>query len=552
VAAAARAQVWAELDGSSWDLVIIGGGIVGAGVLREAVRLGLRTLLLEQRDFAWGTSSRSGQLVHGGLRYLAQAQVGLTWASVRERERLLRDAPGLVEPLAFLLPVYWGSHPGRLIYGFGLELYDRLGGLHAHRYLGREAFVLAAPHVSQDQLQGGYIFRDAQTDDARLVFRLIREAARHGGTALNYSRVEELLRDGDGRVAGVVVRDVAGTDGEGRGGSVARVHARAVVNATGAWADRLREQVGGRPRLRPLRGSHLIFPGWRLPLSAAVSFIHPNDGRPVYAFPWQGVTLVGTTDVDHGEDLDREAAISPREAAYLLRAVQAAFPRLHLTAGDVLASYAGVRPVVGTGKADPSKESREHVLWLEEGLLTVTGGKLTTFRAMALQVLQRLRALLPELPPADPQAPALDPLPEGPPSLPGWPGLDGAAAARRLAGRYGAAAAQLVAEAQEGELRPIAGTPYLWAEVRWAASHEAVVHLDDLLLRRVRLGLLVEDGAQPLLGRLRPLIQSGLGWDDARWAAEVERYQTLWQRAYAPPRLPAETQGQVEAQSRRA
>lgn len=216
MAAAERAQVWAELDGSSWDLVIIGGGIVGAGVLREAVRLGLRTLLLEQRDFAWGTSSRSGQLVHGGLRYLAQAQVGLTWASVRERERLLRDAPGLVEPLAFLLPVYWGSHPGRLIYGFGLELYDRLGGLHAHRYLGREAFVLAAPHVSQDQLQGGYIFRDAQTDDARLVFRLIREAARHGGTALNYSRVEELLRDGDGRVAGVVVRDVAGTDGEGR------------------------------------------------------------------------------------------------------------------------------------------------------------------------------------------------------------------------------------------------------------------------------------------------------------------------------------------------
>src|SRR5690606_2008215 len=274
-------------------------------------------------------------------RYLAQAQVGLTWASVRERERLLRDAPGLVEPLAFLLPVYWGSHPGRLIYGFGLELYDRLGGLHAHRYLGREAFVLAAPHVSQDQLQGGYIFRDAQTDDARLVFRLIREAARHGGTALNYSRVEELLRDGDGRVAGVAVRDVAGTDGEGRGGSVARVHARAVVNATGAWADRLREQVGGRPRLRPLRGSHLIFPGWRLPLSAAVSFIHPNDGRPVYAYPWQGVPLVGPADVDHGEDLDRGGAISPREAAYLLRAVQTAVAARHLAAGAPLARDAG-------------------------------------------------------------------------------------------------------------------------------------------------------------------------------------------------------------------
>lgn len=551
MAASTRAAQWAELDGSFWDLVIIGGGIVGAGVLREAVRLGLRVLLLEQRDFGWGTSSRSGRLVHGGLRYLAQAQVGLTWESVRERERLLEDGPGLVEPLAFLLPVYRGSHPGRVIYGFGFELYDRLGGLHTHRYLGREAFTLAAPHIRQEDLQGGYLFRDAQTDDARLVLRVIREAVRHGGTALNYSRVEELIRDGQGLVAGVLVRDVAGETlkdmhgAGGPGGAVARVRARAVVNATGAWADRLREQVGGRRRLRPLRGSHLIFPGWRLPLPAAVSLIHPQDGRPLYAFPWEGVALVGTTDVDHQEDLDREASISPREAAYLMSAVQTAFPRLHLTFDDVLASYAGVRPVVGTGKADPSKESREHVLWLEEGLLTVTGGKLTTFRAMALQVLRRLRALIPQIPPADPRAPAIDRLQARPKRLPGWPGMDGEAAALRLAGRYGAEAPALVAEAQAGELVPIEGTPCLWAEVRWAAGQEAVVHLDDLLLRRVRLGLLVEEGAQPLLERLRPLVQPALGWDDHHWMAEVERYQELWRRAYAPPRLPARAQGQL-------
>lgn len=548
--AGTRERQWAELDGSSWDLVVIGGGIVGAGVLREAARLGLRALLLEQRDFGWGTSSRSGRLVHGGLRYLKQGQVSLTWESVRERERLLKDGPGLIEPLAFFLPVYRGSHPGRVIYGFGLELYDRLGGLHAHRYLDRQAFALAVPHIRQEDLQGGFIFRDAQTDDARLVFRVIREAVRHGGTALNYSRVEELIRDGQGRVSGVVVRDVAGESlegGNGAGGArgrIARVRARAVVNATGAWADRLREQVGGRKRLRPLRGSHLIFPGWRLPLPAAVSLIHPQDGRPLYAFPWEGVTLVGTTDVDHDGDLDQDAAISPQEAAYLMAAVQAAFPRLHLTFADVLASYSGVRPVVGTGKADPSKESREHVLWLEEGLLTVTGGKLTTFRVMALQVLRRLRSLLPQIPPADSRAPALDPLPARPIKLPGWPGMDGEAATLRLAGRYGAEAPALVAEAQAGELVPIEGTPCLWAEVRWAAGHEAVVHLDDLLLRRVRLGLLVEQGAQPLLERLRPLIQPALGWDDRRWAAEVERYQDLWRRAYAPLREPARAQGQ--------
>ncbi|BAS26424.1 FAD-dependent oxidoreductase [Limnochorda pilosa] len=551
-----RAAAWARLD-ETWDLIVIGGGIVGVGILREAVRAGLRAVLFEQRDFAWGTSSRSGRLVHGGIRYLKQGQVRLTRDSVRERERLLRDAPGLVQELPFLLPVYRGDHPGKTVYGVGLELYDRLGGLQSHRYLNAEAFSLAAPHVQREDLEGGFLFRDAQTDDARLVLRVLREAMGHGALALNYARVEELLEDEDGNATGVVVRDVSGEDapafgddegihtGQERPGSggrgagaarTARVRARAVVNATGAWADHLREQVSGRRRLRPLRGSHLIFPGWRLPLGGAVSLIHPWDHRPLYAFPWEGVTLVGTTDVDHATDLNREAAISPEETGYLMAAVQHAFPRLGLALSDVRSSYAGVRPVVGTGKADPSKESREHALWLERGLLTVTGGKLTTFRLMALQALERLRSLLPEMPPLDPDAPVLDPVsaPAGP--MPGRPGLGGEGALLRLSGRYGAEAGDLLEAAEPGELEPAEGTATLWAELRWAARKEDVVHLDDLLLRRVRVGVLLEEGALPLMERIRAVVQPELGWNDRRWAQEAERYAELWRRCYAPPR----------------
>lgn len=554
-----REERWARLT-EPWDLVIIGGGIVGAGILREAVRHGLRAVLFEQRDFGWGTSSRSGRLVHGGIRYLKQGQVGVTRDSVRERERLLRDGPGLVEPLAFLLPIYRGDQPGRTIYGVGLELYDRLGGIQSHRYLEADSFSLVAPHVRREGLEGGFIFKDAQTDDARLVLRVLREAVRHGGQALNYAQVEELIRDGDGRVTGVVVRDLAGPEGAGDGrkeGRTVRVQARAVVNATGAWVDRLREQVGGRRRIRPLRGSHLIFPGWRLPLGGAVSIVHPWDGRPLYAFPWEGVALIGTTDVDHTDDLDREASITHDEAEYLMAAVQATFPRLGLTLADVMATYAGVRPVVGTGKADPSRESREHALWLERGLLTVTGGKLTTFRLMALQVLERLRGSLPEMRPLDREAPALDRVAPPLAALPERPGLDGEGARLRLVGRYGVEAAELVATARPGELAPVEGTPTLWAELRWAAAREDVVHLDDLLLRRVRLGVLVEQGALPLLERIRPLVQPALRWDDGRWSQEVERYADLWRRCYAPPRQARPGQegaraGAARARSRRA
>jgi glycerol-3-phosphate dehydrogenase len=312
---------------------------------------------------------------------------------------------------------------------------------------------------------------------------------------------------------------------------ISTLHAQVIINATGAWADELRGQINAPPRIRPLRGSHLIFPAWRLPVAQAISFLHPIDSRPVFIFPWEGITLVGTTDVDHTQPLCDEPRISPEEAAYLMAAVRAEFPSLNLTLDDVTATFAGVRPVIGTGQADPSKESRDHVVWEENGLLTVTGGKLTTFRLIALDALKAARRRLPDMPRPDSKMPVLNPINV---ALPGAERLDDSTR-RRLLGRYGADAPHLAAAAQAGELDPIPTTQYLWAELRWAARAEGVVHLDDLLLRRMRLGLLLPEGGKALLPRIRAICQPELGWDDARWEAEEAAFVELWRKAYALP-----------------
>ncbi len=521
-----RDEVWFQLD-QPWDVIVVGGGITGAGILREATRLGLRTLLVDKRDFGWGTSSRSSKLVHGGLRYLKERKLRLTRASVHERERLLDEGPGLIDPLGFLLATYEGDRPGRWTYSAGLSVYDLLALQWSHRHYSPEDFQMLAPHISQAGLTGGFRYGDAQTDDARLVLRIIGEAVAEGGVALNYVAAEEVLRaktQPGAPAAGVRLRDQVAD-------RTADLYGRVVINATGAWADRLREQVGVAPRIRPLRGSHLIFPAWRLPVAQAVSFLHPVDRRPVFIFPWEGITLVGTTDVDHAQPLDEEPGISADEVAYLMAAVEAQFPSLGLTLDDVISTFAGVRPVIGSGKADPSKEARDHVVWEENGLLTVTGGKLTTFRLIALDALKAVRHRLPDLPPMDDEVPVLNPVDV---DLAGARHLD-ETVRRRLLGRYGARAPALVAAAKEGELEPIPCTQTLWAELRWAARAEAVVHLDDLLLRRVRLGHLLPQGGRALLPEVRTICQPELGWDDARWEAEEAAYLELWRTHYSLP-----------------
>lgn len=519
-----RTEIWQNIQ-QEWDVLIIGGGITGAGILREATRAGLKALLVEQKDFSYGTSSRSSKLVHGGLRYLKEGRIGLTRASVLERERLREAAPGLVDPIGFLFATQKGDRQTWMMMEAGLSLYDLLATQWSHRYYEPKELRMMAPHINVEDLAGAFHYADAQTDDSRLVLRVLHEAVHAGGVAVNYVSAVGLVRE-EGQVVGATLRD----EGLLEDGETKEVWARVVINATGAWVDKLRQDVGGEKRIRPLRGSHIVFPQWRFPVAQAVSFSHPVDGRPVMVYPWDGVTLVGTTDLDHEESLETEPHISPEEVAYLMAAVEAQFPSLGITLDDVISTYAGVRPVIDTGQEDPSKESRDHVVWEEDGLLTVTGGKLTTFRLIALDALGAAKPYLPELE-IDFAAPALNEVvADLPQHLP-------QEVRRRLIGRYGRHAAELVAAAHEGELERISGTTALWAELRWAARAEGVVHLEDLLLRRVRLGLLLSNGGAQWVDRIRAICQPELGWDDGKWAAEWADYQAVWQRHYSlPPR----------------
>jgi len=520
--AAWRTQALPGLAATEWDLLVIGGGICGAGILREAARRGWRCLLLEQHDFAWGTSSRSSKMVHGGLRYIAQGQFGVTRASVHERQRLLREAPGLVEPLRFMLPHYRGGFPGRRMFGGLLTVYDALAGRRQHGYCPAAALRYLVPGLRAEGLLGATRFLDAVTDDARLVLRVLGAARADGGEALNGMRVTELLRT-DGRVTGVLAEDT-------ETGQQHRFRSRAVAQATGAWAEQLPHQAWGE-HIRPLRGSHLLLPAWRLPVAYAVSFMHAADGRLVFVFPWEGATVVGTTDLDHHEPLAQEAHISNEEVDYLLAAITQVFPGAQVQASDVLSTWAGVRPVVSArgSRKRPSAESREHALWVEPGCVTLAGGKLTTFRPLALDVL-RACAQFVGRPMDRRQAPVFsaEPLPPSSPWL-SKPAL------RRLHGRHGRRLAGVLQVLASIGGDCVGATRTLWAEVAWAAENELVLHLDDLLLRRTRLGLLLARGGQAELPRIRALCQSRLGWSDARWQQEQADYLALWQRCYSLP-----------------
>ena len=518
-----RAEALARLEGQAWDLIVIGGGITGAGVAQQAAAQGWRVLLVEQRDFAWGTSSRSSKLVHGGLRYLKEGDLKTTLHSVRERNRLLREAPGLVEPQSFLFADCPGRKPGRWLMQTGLAVYDLMAGNHrsrgGHFHADLAATQMLAPGLAPQGLRGALVFQDAKTDDARLVLRVLQEARQLGATTLNYLAASGLRLE-QGRVAGLELRDALD-------GTSYSVRAGCVVNATGAWADRLRTGVGGTPLLRPLRGSHLVVPFWRLPVAQSISLMHPRDGRPVFLYPWEGATLIGTTDLDHREPLDAEASITAAEVDYLIEAVNDQFPGARLTPADISACYAGVRPVLDDGQKDASKATRDHVVRDESGLITLTGGKLTTFRLMAQDALA-LAAPRVGQPFARSDAPLFTP---ASPLNPRW----SPAVRQRLQARYGSLAAHLCAGARDEDLQCIPGTQTLWIELLLAARHEAVEHLDDLLLRRTRLGILLPQGALALLERIRQLCAPHLGWSDARWAAETTRYRALVATHYQLP-----------------
>jgi glycerol-3-phosphate dehydrogenase len=360
-----------------------------------------------------------------------------------------------------------------------------------------------------------------------MVLRVIQEGMESGGSALNYTKATHLLFDGKGMVRGAHLVDLSAGNGERE----KDVEARVVIHAAGPCTDLLRSEVDAPARIRKQRGSHLIFSRERLPLDQAITFFHPRDKRAMFVFPWEGVTIIGTTDLDHLSEMESahpEPYVTRAEVTYMFEALAYLFPQARLSESDVISSFSGLRPIVRSGAKNPSKESRAHSLWDEKGLVTITGGKLTTYRVMALETLNSIRDRLPGKPTFSPLLPMFLPLPPKPRETPEW-------LWQRLAGRYGNSALQMLDELPSSEMTNVGDQTAIWAEIRWAARSEAVEHLDDLLLRRVRLGMTAPIAGREYLDQIRRIVQPELGWDDLRWQSEVERYLNRWQECYSLP-----------------
>ncbi|MAE21267.1 MAG: FAD-dependent oxidoreductase [Pseudomonas sp.] len=521
-----------------WDLVVVGGGITGAGVAREAARAGLKVLLVERQDFAWGTSSRSSKMVHGGLRYIAQGDVRTTMHSVHERERLMREAPGLVDLMPYVMPHYAGKFPGRWLFGGLLRVYDWLAGQRYRQYHSADAVIQRFPLLRRQRLTGATEFADAVTDDSRLVQRVLQEACDDGATAINYLGVTSIKQDSHG--VSLTLQDALTSDHH-------VIRAQAVVNATGVWVNDLRQQLGKTHSVRPARGSHIVVEAERLPTDVSFTVLHPKDKRPIFVYPWEGRTVIGTTDLDHPAPGNDEVGITYDELHYLLDLVRYQFPQAEISERDVISSWAGVRPLVASGADNSSKESRDHTVWQDGRVVSVSGGKLTTFRRIAHDVLSKLREdnSDDDTPPAFPELT----LSNGPVFTAsasvseGWADVLSTLPEkrqRRLLGFYGRCAKDILAQSSEETREVVPGTDVLWAELVWSAANEQVVHLDDLLLRRTRVGLLVPQGGLTHESTLKSLLQSPLGWSDAQWQEEVRRYRILWETFYWLPSERAE------------
>ncbi len=553
-----RGQALSALSEEEFDVVVVGGGITGAGVALDAASRGYSVALLERADYAAGTSSRSSKLVHGGLRYLQNFDLGLVREALLERQLMVALAPHLVRPLPLVVPAFDGAHPDRLV-GVGLNLYDVMSvergrrrsrrgkrkgaeapadGAEApagpdggeswsperHRMISGEEVLELLPALAAREPTSGYLFYDCQTDDVRLVLTVLGEAERFGAVCANRVEVTGLLEH-DGHARGVRALD-------GESGESFDVRAANVINATGVWADELRPQElhdeAELPRIRPSRGTHITLRHEALPLIGG-AIVPAGSGRSIFALPWLGHTLVGTTDNDYEGSLEHVKP-SDDDVAYLLDAINAFFGA-ELDAGDLTGAFAGVRPLISTG--DPKKSvdiSRKAELYeTSSGMITITGGKLTTWRRMAKMTVDRLALRDASDAPCRtqeiPLGQAIDA--QELPRVEGVPEHSYAA----LAARYGHAAHQVLALAAErGELaQPVVeGLPDLLAEAVLAARQEQARGISDVLLRRTRLGLLAarelaaEEGP---VARVADVLAGELGWDRARTSAEIERFR---------------------------
>ena len=518
------------LSHARFDILVIGGGITGAGVARDAAMRGLRTALVERHDFASGTSSRSSRLIHGGLRYLEHGWLHLVFESSRERRTLMRIAPHLVRPLAFTWPVYDEARVPLWKLGAGLMMYDalaffrNLGG--NHQRLGPDEVLALEPEIRRDGLRGGARYFDASTNDVRLTLATVRAAADAGATIINHAEVRSLRRAG-AHVTGAQVVDRLG-------GRSVEVTARVVVNATGPWSDVIRRMADAHATttVRGTKGVHIAVPRKRIANRDALTILSAIDGRVMFVLPAGACTIVGTTDTDYAGPLD-EVRASRADIDYLLRSANEYFPAAQLEWTDVLAAWAGIRPLVAGGGTDPGRTSREHAItWTAPGLLTVTGGKLTTYRSMAASVVhQAARALGAPVRPAPTHRVALPggdmrSFEEEVAAATGTIAL--APLAEHLVRMYGTAwrAVWAIVGSNAALSAPIVPKlPYIVAELHYAVEQEMALTLGDLLIRRLHVAFETRDhgiAAAPAAARtVGPL----LGWSEGDYAAQLAAYR---------------------------
>lgn len=525
-----------RLAAESFDLLVIGGGITGCGVARDAAMRGLRVALVEGGDWASGTSSRSSRLVHGGVRYLEHGALGLVFEASRERRTLLSIAPHLVRPLPFIWPVYADARVPRWKLRAGLALYDALSllrNVEPHRGLSAAAVAAIEPALDGAGLTGGARYWDAATNDARLTLANAVAAAEAGAAAASYARVVGLRpAAGGGQVAAV---ECALTRAR------LEVRAAAVVNATGPWTDELRRLAGANgagAAVRGTKGVHLAVRRARLGNRNALTLLSPVDGRVMFVLPAGPHAIIGTTDT-HTTAHPAEVRAAESDVAYLLRSANAFFPEARLTRDDVVCAWAGIRPLVAAGHTGrgASAASREHAITREGsgggsgGVLTVSGGKLTTYRSMAAEVVDAAEQAIGRR--ATPSATAFTALPGG--DDPDRAALRAAAAsalpseaaAAHFAAAYGSRwpLAWAPAERDPALAAPlVAGLPYRLAEVAHAATHEGAVTIADVLVRRIQVAFETRDAGRGAARAAAPVLAAVLGWSPAQVACELRRY----------------------------
>lgn len=519
-----RTESLRRLGEETFDVLVIGGGATGAGVALDAATRGLSVALVERHDFASGTSSLSSKMIHGGLRYLQQGDVWLVYHSLRERRRLLRNAPHLVRVLGFMLPIHTrgGLIPRAFARLFGLALwgYDAAGGWlggKRHRRLTRDEALAHMPTLDGERIDSAYLYYDAQADDARLTLAIVRTAALDlGAVVANHLPVTALRTGEGGQVEGVVVDSEHGP---------VTIRAKAVVNASGVWVDDVGALDGTPGRIRPARGVHVVVPRALVDNDVAVILPVPGRRSTVFAVPWGEFTYVGTTDTDYDGNLDLPYCTAD-DTDYLLSSLGASTTRT-LSLGDVVGTWAGLRPLLrGAGSNRTADLSRRHrVSRSPSGLITIAGGKLTTWRHMAQDTVDEVCDLLGQGARSRSKAVRLR-------GADGYDGVDdgdlGAGVTDHLVGRYGSEASVVLAMArQDPDLAQplVPGLPYLRAEARFAVEHEMARTVDDVLARRTRARLLARDASADAAEAVAGVMASVLGWSAEEQAHQAATYR---------------------------